>query len=203
MAKLPSKERIEELDFEQDLEFSRHHLDTVMESHSEVFAAWGRAFADAIEAYEDAETELKLIRAETKNELELKRADLDTDIRQNPDKYDLDKVTDKSVESCIVRHEEYQELFKSNLQRLHEAEKEVVRTKHRKEVLAVAIESFRHRKSMIEGEMEGFVSQYWSRPSVSKETHDRAEEIREEERIHTTEEIGHRLTAKFRRNKTD
>lgn len=93
-----------------------------------------------------------------KNARDLCYADLDGDIRSHPDKYELQKVTDTSVENAIIRCEDYQE-----------AVRRLIKAKHRADQLYAVVSALDHRKEALESLVRLFGQNYFSTPVANGE----------------------------------
>jgi hypothetical protein len=120
-----------------------------------------------MEKYSYKLAEAKLARDIAKEELELKKAEINLDIRDNPDDYKLEKVTDKAVEACILMEDEYKEAIKA----LNEANFEV-------NVLQGVVNAIEHRKAALEKLVTLHGQNYFAGPIVP---HDIREMRREKE----------------------
>lgn len=93
--------------------------------------------------------------AEAKAELELTEAELDREIRQNPMKFGIDKLTEKTVESCTVSSQRYQKALLN-----------AIKAKHDLDVAEVAVETLNHKKYGLQDEVRLRLSDYFSEPKV-------------------------------------
>lgn len=87
-----------------------------------------KQLADASEEYEREKAAKDLVYAE-----------LDNEIRNNPSKYDLGKVTEDVVKQAIIRQRQYQVATSS-----------LIKAKHRVDVLKAYVEALDHRKKALE-----------------------------------------------------
>jgi len=76
---------------------------------------------------------------EAKETLDIVKAKADKDIRNNPDDYDLNKVTDSSVAAAILLHKEFKE-----------ANKEFLEAKYNVEIAQAALNAVNQRKDALE-----------------------------------------------------
>lgn len=94
-----------------------------------------------------------------KTEVDIAYAEAALRIRNNPGKYDLEKITDASVKEAIIRDDEYQ----SALEALNNA-------RHEMDVLDAAVKALDHRKRALENLVELHGQNYFSTPRApSKE----------------------------------
>ena len=87
-------ETMGEKDFNPSMfQVDKNNLDTEWEQQSVNTFAVGREMAQAVLAYD-----------ECKRKLELTKARISRDVRNDPDKYGVMKVTEGSVESAVTQH---------------------------------------------------------------------------------------------------
>lgn len=101
-----------------------------------------------------------------KSELEMVRAELDTAIRSDPESYGLGKVTEKGVENAIPAQTEYQD-----------AVREVIRAKHKRDVMAAAVTALDHRKKALEKLVDLQLSGYFATPRASASSREAVEDM--------------------------
>ena len=127
-----------------DLSIDENALDVEWNNQSEKYYEVATDLANARQELDAASNELKLVNAE-----------LDLDIRSNPAKYGVAKVTEGSIESAITVHPEHQSALLS------------VRTaKHRVDILTGAVEAMQQRKKALEKMVDLFLANYHSAPKV-------------------------------------
>jgi hypothetical protein len=95
------------------------------------------------------------LRNKAKEQLDLIRAQLERRIRREPGKYQLEKVTESQIFSCVLEQPEYQEAT----ERLQDAEYNVA-------ILAGAKEAFDHKKEALQSLTKLFTSAFYGRPRV-------------------------------------
>ncbi len=93
-----------------------------------------------------------------KEKLNVTRADLDKDIRTDPDKYDLLKVTENSVTNCIITQKGYKEDHKA-----------LIESQYEYDVVRGAVSAVDHRKTALENEVRLFGLGYFAGPKVPRE----------------------------------
>lgn len=90
---------------------------------------------------------------EAKAELELVKADLDSEIRAKPEKFDLDKVTNPAVEAAVMASEQYTDaLTKLN------------RARYNANTLEAFVQALEHRKRALENCVTLYGMDYFSIP---------------------------------------
>lgn len=128
------------------LKIDPSNLDKECESLPQTAFVWGEKVAEARKRVKELTQEVKV-----------KAADLDADIRANPESHGLLKVTDDGVKSAIVRAGSYQVI----VTKLHEAE-------YHLEVLEAFFWALKDKKSMIEVMAQLHGQMYWSRPNTTQ-----------------------------------
>ncbi len=98
--------------------------------------------------------------------LDLTKAELDTAIRSDPEKFGLAKVTESALEAVILTQDGYET-----------AKAAVLRMKHDMDVMAAAVGALDHRKKALEKLCELFLANYFSRPRAPEGGKDRMDEI--------------------------
>ncbi len=119
---------MEELNYTQDIHIDEDALDLEALDQAELMLKYCEYEADAIKEMDEA-----------KEKLEYTYADLDQRMRQNPDAFDLTKITDKSVDSAIKSNDEYRQAYE-----------DFINAKHEANIAKGAVKAFDHRKKMIE-----------------------------------------------------
>lgn len=93
MSELISKEYLKELgilNYEKDLEVDKDNLDYEWVRQASLYDKWNKAFVFASRESERLEERLDQIKSE-----------VDDDIRRNPEKFSLDKVTESAIKSKL------------------------------------------------------------------------------------------------------
>jgi hypothetical protein len=95
---------------------------------------------------------------DTKEQLDLCRAGLDSSIRSNPEKYSLAKITESVVSNTIIADSGYQLALRS-----------FNKVKQDYEIAKVAVRAFEQRKSALENLVKLFLGDYFSTPREPKQ----------------------------------
>ena len=103
-----------------------------------------------------ARAELEL--SEAKDNMKYVTAKLAKDIRENPDNYDLSKVTDKSVEQYIPLQKAYRDALD-----------EINQCKYNVDIIDSMVQAIQDKRRALENEVKLYGLQYWDSPNVSKE----------------------------------
>ncbi len=140
--------------YKEDLQININNLDN----------EWIRQaplYMDAVESSADANDEV----SKSKQKLELVQAELDTEIRTDPDKFNIEgKLTEKAIASTISQHQDYKFAYKDYLD-----------TKHEAAILAGAVVAFDHRKRALESLSKLWLGSYFSEPRKEKMDEDEQE----------------------------
>jgi acyl-CoA reductase-like NAD-dependent aldehyde dehydrogenase len=102
---------------------------------------------------------------EMKAELELTKAEVESDVRENPDKHNLPKVTEKAVENAVIQSTEYQ----ATLRRFNKRKKRVA-------LLSALVEALDQRKRALEKLVDLQTMEYFSAPRASNVSREHVEE---------------------------
>jgi hypothetical protein len=97
MKKAGTKKQTEQVDA-SFLEIDKNILDEEWVNQPDLFFRYATKKAQAERKMDEAKNEMKVVEAE-----------LQAAVRANPKKYDLEKITDKSVESTVLLEDDYQE----------------------------------------------------------------------------------------------
>lgn len=125
----------------------------------------GELLANAKRNYDEIDASLKLAKAE-----------VDMDVRANPDAYGLAKITEAVVESAVLRSKKVQGI----IEELREA-------RHECDILTVALEAMQHRKRSLENLVSLHIANYYSAPVANAEA---GQELQEMGRQTTRRRVG-------------
>jgi predicted unusual protein kinase regulating ubiquinone biosynthesis (AarF/ABC1/UbiB family) len=132
-------------EYRNDVRINKYELEDLWESHSDRFLTWWEKYAEAKRLRNIAEARYELLKKENREELEYIRADLDIQIRRNPMKFNLPKVTDVSVANCILIQDRYRRFQEQARASEKEARYELIAAEHKMDVLKGAAEAFDKR----------------------------------------------------------
>lgn len=138
----------EEENFESVLEIDEFALDREWVNQPSLFMKYALMLAEA-----------KATFAERKAKVEVVKAELELDIRQSPEKYDIAKVTEATVQATIL----IQETYKDVLKRMNKA-------KHRVDILQAVVDTLDHRKRSLENLVTLHMANYFSKPKERHKT---------------------------------
>ncbi len=102
---------------------------------------------------------------QAKVDLELTGAELDRDIRRNPARFGLEKVTETVVEKTVTWQVQYQN-----------AQRTLLDAKHAVDVLQAAVTALEHRKKSVELSVQLWAMAYFGEPKVPREARTRLDE---------------------------
>jgi len=135
-------------EYSKDISIDKYALDDELQKQAILFMKYAEMAAEAI-----------LVRDKAKERLAVVMAEVDAEIRGNPDEYGFDKKpTESAISNCIVRDERYS---KANHD-LIEANKDM-------NILTSAKEAMAHKKKSLEKLVDLFLAGYWSDDIIRKE----------------------------------
>lgn len=135
------------MNYERDITINQDALDVEWLEQPRLMMRYGRYLAEA---------ELEL--ANAKQALDIKRAELDKNIRMNPSNYDIEKVTEAAVSNAILGDAGY----KSTVEEFNQCQYEYTMVKN-------AVKAFEHKKDALENLVRLFGQQYFAGPSVPRD----------------------------------
>jgi hypothetical protein len=130
------------MSYKDDLKIDQNALDHEWLNHPIKFANWA-----------EKEVEAQFEKDKAKEKLELVKSLIDSDIRSNPAKYRLDKITETVVYGVVIQSDEYKA-----------ANEEFLQATRRARILSVGREAFDHRKKALEKLTDLYLSNYWAEP---------------------------------------
>jgi len=139
-------------DYAEDLRINKHDLETEWLAQPNHYFHYSSRQADA-----------RLEMDQAKEELEQVKADLNLDIRSNPEKYNVPKVTNESVAAAMVMEEDYSK-----------ASQALMQARHTHDIITSAVRAFEQRRAALENLVKLRLSQLHSSPKVDAES---AEEL--------------------------
>lgn len=123
-----------------------------------------------------------------KENLELVKAQLDKEIRTNPEKYDIAKVTESVVQATILQQEDYKE-----------ASNELIEARYEIGIASAALSAIETKKSALENLVRLHGQQYFAGPSVPRDISKSWEE--KQKQTSTNSKIGEAMPDKPRRRR--
>lgn len=151
------------MDYEKDLKIDDSALDLECLDQADLMRIYTREQADL-----QREEEL------AKERLDFVQAELDKNIRSDPDRYGLDKITEGAIRNTIVLDEEYKV-----------ASKAFINAKYENNVCKGTVRALDHRRNMIENLVKLHGQSYFAGPKLPRDINLEAAKKREEEKMDT------------------
>lgn len=129
---------------DDDLQIDLLNLEDEWANQARLYRRYAAELADAIRDLE-----------ESKNDLELAKAQIGMDVRTNPEKYGLTKTTETSITAAILMCSDYQTVQEA-----------LIEARHAVEILKGMEEACRQRKTALENAVKLFLSEYYSDPKA-------------------------------------
>lgn len=127
---------------ELDLSIDENDLLNEWKSQASMMLDYGIMLADALQEQDEAKARLSVVTAE-----------LDNDIRKDPDAYDIGKITEAAIFASIPVQPEHKV-----------ATKALDAARHECRVLQAVVDALAHRKSALQGMTELFMRQWYADP---------------------------------------
>ena len=156
--------------FEEALQINKHNLDEEWLRQPMLCKEWLERFVEATEIRDKLKQKIKILE---KDELESVRANLDIQIRSNPNKYAGDsKLTENYIGNLVVNHPDYKEA----LAKLRKTESELIEANSNLNTIEGARDIiFYQRKATLEYLTQLYQGSYFIRDVVPKDTRERTE----------------------------
>ena len=135
------------MDYEQDLTIDESALDVEWLQQARLMMQYGRYCS-----------ECKLEMDKAKEHLEVTKAELDKDIRANPDSFDLTKITEGVVSNTIILQPEHQEALDAYLN-----------AKYEFDMALNAVRAIDQKKAALENLVRLHGQQYFAGPNVPRD----------------------------------
>lgn len=151
----------EELDIEQDRQIDPDTLDVAWLEQPNLYYKYSNALDQAMQRRNDMKVEVD----KQKDNVDRVKAELDAEIRDDPESFDLEKVTETSIQSAIIRSQRYQD----TLEEYHETRKELNKTQNEVNQLFSCVNTMDQRKAALEGLARLLNQQYFATPTEPKQ----------------------------------
>lgn len=138
------------------LEIDLDSLDEEWVNQPQLYYAYAKRLADARQKLD-----------ESKSEFELTKAELEKAIRDDPEKFDMPKVTEAAVKSCILTQDEY-----------NNARTAVSEASHRVDVLQAVVIALEHRKRALEKLVDLHGQSYFAEPKASRSSRETVSDMK-------------------------
>ncbi len=155
------------MDYEKDVTIDETALDVEWLEQPRLTLKYSRLAAEAEAEYNRARERLEVVKAE-----------LDKDIRTNPDKYDIGKVTEVVVANTILLQDEYQA-----------AKQNVIDAKHDWDMAKAAVFALQDKKKALENLVQLHGMQYFAGPTVPRDLSKEWEQRKKQEKADKTVRI--------------
>jgi len=162
-----------ERDYMADSEVDKHNLDAEWTQNPNNFMYWAERAADAKAERMNLEENLKVIKAETKKDLDLMRAQIDSEVRAMPQRFSLEKdkkPTENAITSAIILDERYIKVDADGAGLVKGAWDEYVAAVRDEDILQSATKAMAMKSSSIDGLTTLFTRNYY--PRVQKVARD-------------------------------
>lgn len=181
--------------YHEQLKVDRYNLADLLETHQDKYIDWSDLYAEAVKERDDLQEERDFKKGEAKDNLEKVRALLDDEIRTNFKEHGYEKVSDKSVETWIIRQTSYQEALKNLRTVTHDYAVKVNTAEFKVNKLKGALTAFEHRKSSMDNLVKLHGQGYWSAriPRDVQEEVDAQKESETQEKLQTALNQNRRL----------
>ena len=133
------------MNFKDDLQINKFALDLEWEKQPVLFIEWAEKSVEA-----------SFVKDKTKEKLELIMAELDMEMRKDPNSFGIEKITETVVLNTIKRHLRYQEIYNLYLESIKSFK-----------LFEIVKEAFDHKKKALEKLTYLFISGYWAIPNIS------------------------------------
>jgi len=133
-----------ELNYEKDLKINPDELDLMWLDQASLFMKYAKHFADT-----------RRLVDEEKQNLDIVKADIDKKIREHPEKFKIEKVTEGAIQSAILTEGSYNIAYKKFLD-----------AKYESDMASNAVQAFNQRKEALENLVKLHGQSYFAGPSV-------------------------------------
>lgn len=117
-----------------------------------------------------------------KQALDIARADADSKIRNHPEKYKLEKITEAAVSNAILKEDGYKQAYQDYLD-----------AKYESDIAQAAVLAFEQRKSALENIVKLHGQSYFAGPKVPRDLSNERKK-KEEERKERDNRVGSKLS---------
>ena len=145
-------------DFIKDLEIDRHQLDKELIKQPQLFTSWALECAEASEDKDQARKDLDLVRADAESNIRI-------NIEKYKKKYNTDKITEAIIKAEITLNSKVKKYNNTYLKSLH-----------RERVLTKIEKAFSHRKASLEGLVQLDLRLHFVEPKTSRSYKENKEE---------------------------
>lgn len=162
------------MNYEQDITIDEAALDVEWTIQPNLMMKYARHAAN-----------MRLEMDKAKEALELVKAEIDKDIRLHPEKYEIEKITDKVVENTIPMQSRYKG-----------ASNDYIQAKFESDLAYSVVKAIDARKDALENLVRLHGQQYFAGPKIPRNLHDEVEKKKEKQR-----EINQSIGSSLRRGR--
>ena len=167
---------MEEESYERALQVDLNALDREWMEQPRRYDRWGKRKAKAAAEKFRAEENLKLVRSDVKRGLDEVKAEIEMEIRANPEKYFSSKPTEAAIQSKLILHDKVKEKQDQNRQVLVDAIEKCAVAIEKEDTMETARIAMQHKKTSLEYASMLWAANYYARPNIPKEILERAGE---------------------------
>lgn len=151
----------DDLDIERDRQPNPDALDVDWLEQPNLFYKYSDALNDAIEERNTQKLEVDW----QKEQLEITKAKIETDIRTNPEEYELEKVTEGSIKATLLTEESYL----TELATYYDSRKELNELQNKVNRLTTQTNTIMEKKIALQELSKLLSQQYFCTPTVPRE----------------------------------
>jgi hypothetical protein len=137
------------MNYESDIRLDETALDVEWHGQASLMMKYGRHAADCRMNLDLAKERLDFVRAE-----------IDKEIRQNPKQYQIEKITEATIQNIIITQTKYME-----------AEEKVIYAKYELDIASAAVRAIDARKDALENLVRLHGQQYFAGPRIPRDLH--------------------------------
>ena len=138
-----------------DLTIDPYDLDNEWVKQPNLYGRYASMAADARRDFDEDKVQVDVVYAE-----------LDADIRRNPESYNLVKPTENSIKSAIPGQERYREAVQA-----------MIDSRHHMDVVNAMVSALDHRKTALSKLVDLLLADYYSKPRASSGAKEETDEI--------------------------
>ena len=147
------------MNFKEALKIDQHHLDAEWMRQPSLYQEWAEELAHAVATKDRAKERVELVKAE-----------LDKEIRGDPEAFEIAKTTETVIQATIIQQPEYKKVYHEYLEAKEDAA-----------VLDGAVQALEHKRKALEKLVELYMAGYWAEPRVSKKVQEDAVDVGSEQ----------------------
>jgi len=166
------------LNYEEDVRINPDALDV----------EWLRQ-AELMKKYAAHSADTKREMDEIKERLEITKARIEMEVRSNPEKYELPKVTEGAIQSAIILQKEYQEIVQ-----------EYTNAKYENDVAIAVVRAIDQKKTALENLVKLMAASYFAGPQTPRNLSKEWIQERERKKHNSKVKIQRRRTSVSERN---